>query len=75
MASGTSGYGPSTLTRYNDGTSAVWYPPDNQNGRSGAFSYELVGRLPTQAEADAGTLVQAPARTFSGIDPSWERVR
>ena len=53
-SSGTSGYGdPSTLTRYNDGTSAVWYPPDNvYGGRAGAYSYELVGRIPTQSEAD-----------------------
>ena len=69
-ASNTVAYGEITsLTRYSDGTKSVWYPPDNQNGRSGAYSYELVGRIPTQAEADAGTEVTAPDRTFSGIDP------
>lgn len=59
----------SSLTRYSDGTQSVWYPPDVDLGRSGAFSYELVGRQPTQAEADAGTEVTVADRTFSGIDP------
>ena len=60
--------GPVTsLTRQNDGTAAIWYPSDVGLGRSGAFSYELVGRSPTESEANSNATVTVQ-RQFTDVD-------
>ena len=56
-----------SLTRQNDGTSDLWYPTDVGLGRSGGFSYELVGRAPTESEANSNATVNVQ-RQFTDVD-------
>ena len=56
-----------SLTRQSDGTAAIWYPADVGLGRSGAFSYELVGRSPTESEANSNATVTV-SRQFTDVD-------
>lgn len=66
-ATGTDRVGQiSSLTRLNVDGSDIWFPPDVQQGRSGAFTWELKGSSPTAA----GQTTTA-TKNFTEDHPVW----